>query len=177
MVKKYFEWIRDGYYKSGGVLYAPQEAIYPISKDGEVLNCENLVFTLKDGNYMPYHAANAGANLIDEQLKTTIEEFINNDYPIEFLPVKAQSEEFGEKQYYIMHFKIIFDVIDPLNTLYVPGTKSIIKLCLDNYKVKDLDIFNSQPAVNDVIVSDRLRKAIIKRKLDIGIEFSQLRCI
>ena len=178
MVNKYYDLIRNGYYKPGGVLYAPDNTIYPIARDGiNILNWKNLTFTLKDGIYLPYHAANAGANLVDNEMKATIEEFIPYIYPIEFLPVKAQSDEYGEKDYFIMHFKIIFDVIDPTNTLYVEETKSILKMCLDLDKVKDLDIFNSRPEINDIIVSDRLRKAIKKRKLDFGIEFSQLRCV
>jgi hypothetical protein len=176
--KKYFNLIMDAKDKIGGTLYAPKETDTLLIKDAkEVIGWRNLVFTLKNGIYTPYHMANIGCNLLSDEFKDTIEEFIPNDYPVEFLPVKVQSEEYGEKQYYIMHFKIIFDVIDPKNTIYVPETKSIIKLCLDKEKVKDLDIFNSQPAINDIIVSDNLRKAIKKNKLDFGIEFSQLRCI
>lgn len=70
-----------------------------------------------------------------------------------------------------MHFKKIYDVIDKINTIYVKGTDSIIKLRLDYEKVKDLNIFNSQPYINDVIVSETLYKAIKKQKLDFGLEF------
>ncbi len=178
MINKYFELIRDGYYEPGGVIYASSDIIYPLARDGKpISNWQNLTFTLKDGNYLSYHAVNAGANLVDDELKTRIEEFIPVNYPLEFLPVKVLSEIYGEKQYFIMHFKIIFDVIEPINTVYVDGTKSIIKLCLDYNKVKNLDIFNSQPAINDIIVSDKIRKAIKKRKLDFGIEFSKLHCV
>jgi len=178
MVKKFFKLIMDANDEIGGTLYAPKGTDTLLIKDvKEVIGWRNLVFTLNDGIYTPYHMANIGCNLISDELKSTIQEFIPENYPIEFLPIKALSEQYGEKQYHIMHFKIIFDVIDPINTVYVDGTKSIIKLCLDYNKVKNLDIFNSQPSINDIIVSDRLRKAIKKRKLDFGIEFSKLRCI
>lgn len=75
-----------------------------------------------------------------------------------------------------MHFKKIFDVIDTKNTLYVEGTDSVIKLKLDYNKVKDLKVFNSQPAINDIIVSDEVRKSIRKKKLDLGLEFMPVYC-
>ena len=77
---------------------------------------------------------------------------------------------------YIMHFKKIFDVIDTENTIYVEGTDSVLKLKLDYNKVKDLKVFNSQPAINDIIVSDDIRKSIKKNKLDLGLDFMPVYC-
>ena len=73
-------------------------------------------------------------------------------------------------------FKKIFDVIDHDHTIYVEGTDSIIKLKLDHNKVKDLKVFNSQPAINDIIVSDEVRKSIRKNKLDMGLDFMPVYC-
>ena len=81
------------------------------------------------------------------------------------------SKEYGNKTYYIIHFKKIHDVIDKENTIYVKGTDSIIKLRVDYKKVKDLHIFNSQPNINDIIVSETLYKAIKKQKLNLGLDF------
>ena len=75
-----------------------------------------------------------------------------------------------------MHFKKIFDVIDTENTIYVEGTDSVIKLKLDYNKVKELKVFNSQPAINDIIVSDDIRKSIKKNKLDLGLDFMPVYC-
>ena len=73
-------------------------------------------------------------------------------------------------------FKKIFDVIDTENTIYVEGTDSVIKLKLDYNKVKELKVFNSQPAINDIIVSDDIRKSIKKNKLDLGLDFMPVYC-
>ena len=35
--------------------------------------------------------------------------YIDDETQVEFLPVKAHSEEYGEKQYYILHFLKIHD--------------------------------------------------------------------
>ena len=181
MADKYFKWISDGYYKPGGVLYAPKSITSQIAKDGEEVKYKDVIFTLKDGIYMPYHYGVGGANLVDDDLKCVIEKYINEDYPIEFLPVKAQSEEFGEKRYYILHFKAIFDVLDRDNCVYntfMPKEdSSIILSCLSSNKVSGLHIFNTRKYINDIIISDELRKSIKKNKLDIGIEFCRVKCI
>ena len=75
-----------------------------------------------------------------------------------------------------MHFTIIYDVIDKQKTVYVEGTDSIIKLRLDSNKVQGLKIFNSRPAVNDIIVSEDVYKAIKMKKLDLGLDFMQIYC-
>lgn len=118
-----------------------------------------------------------GANMVNQDLKELLQSFISNDDDVEFLPVKAISELYGNQIYYIMHFKKIFDVIDTKNTIYVKGTTdSILKLKLDYNKVKNLNIFNSQPVINDVVISNEVRKSIKKNKLDFGLEFMPIYC-
>lgn len=162
----------------GGVLYAPPEWPIPIAFDGEeVQNWQSLVVRLQDGPYRNFNMCISHANLVSEQLKDTLEKTIGPHPDLEFLPIQANSEEYGNRTYYIMHFKKIFDVIDKENTIYVPGTNSIIKLRLDYDKVKDLKIFNSQPYINDVILSDDVRKVIKRNHLDDGIEFMPVYCL
>ena len=182
MGNKYFKWIRDGYFKPGGVIYGPDKFDSRLLQDGkEIKGLENLSFTLKDGVYMPYHAANIGANLVNEDLKVLIQEFLPENYPLDFYPVEVHSHEYGGRIYYIMHFKIIFDILDRNNCIYntfIPKEdSSIIIPCLDATKVNGLHIFNSRKHINDIIISDKLKKAIKKNKLDIGIEFNQMKCI
>lgn len=176
---KYFKIILDGNDKVGGILYAPIGINSSYVSDSKEIpeNIENLIFTLKNGSYTSYMGSNIGANLVNEDLKKLIEEFITNDYPIKFIPVTVFSEQHGNKQYFILYFDIIFDVINTSKTIYVDGTSQIIKVCLDESKVNGSNIFNSQPVINDVIVSDSLRKKIKKQKMDLGIEFSQLNCV
>jgi hypothetical protein len=174
---KYYKFIVKGNDMVGGVLYSPADWPYPISRDAEpVDNWQSLVVELKDGVYRPFHACTGGANLVSQELRDLLMSFCGNDSCLEFLPIKAISEEFGNKIYYIMHFKKIFDVIDKQNTIYVEGTDSIIKLRLDSNKVNGLKIFNTQPAVNDIIVSEDVYKAIKREKLNLGLDFMQIYC-
>ena len=176
---KYFEIILDGYDKFGGVLYAPKEVKYGIVEDSEEVDKSvfNMTFTLKDGGYTHFLGSNIGAHFVSAELKQLIESYISDEYPLEFIPVQILSEIYGNKEYFIIHFTKIFDVIDPENTVYIPDTNSIIKVCLSQAKVKDLHIFNTRPYVNYVIISEKLRKDMRKLKMNVGIEFTQLRVV
>ena len=106
MIGKYYKFIVIGNDKIGGVLYAPSNWPYPIAKDGEeIKNWESLVVELKDGSYRPFHMCVGGANLVNKELKTLIESYTTPESEIEFLPIKAISKEYGNKTYYIIHFK------------------------------------------------------------------------
>lgn len=174
---KYYEIVVIGNAK-GGVLYAPPSWPRPIAHDGEeVHNWESLILTLQDGPYRNFNMCVGFANVVSEALKEVILEVVGENPDLEFLPIQVISKEYGNQTYYIMHFKKIFDVIDTLRTTYVPNTDSIIKLCVDYEKVKNLKIFNSRPYINDVIVSDELRRAIKRKHLDDGIEFYPVYCV
>ena len=174
---KFYEIIVRGNAR-GGVLYAPKSWPRPIAIDGEeVKNWQSLVVELKDGPYRNFNMCVGNANIVSEHLKQVIQDVVGPHPYLEFLPIQATSEEYGDRTYYIMHFKKIFDVIDKENTVYVPGTDSIIKLRVDYNKVKGLKIFNSQPYINDVILSDDVRKAIMRNHLDDGIEFMPVYCV
>ena len=80
----------------------------------------SLRLELKDGIYCPFHSCVGCANVIDENMKNLMEKYINDETQVEFLPVKAHSEEYGEKQYFILHFLKVHDVIDTEHTVYAP---------------------------------------------------------
>lgn len=174
-MQKFYEIISRGDDVIGGVLFSPLQWPYPIARDGEkVQNWENLELELRYGVYRDFHLCTGGANVVSERFMKAILPFVKDDSYLEFLPIKAKSTQFGDRQFYIMHFKKIFDVINMEKTIFVEGTDSIIKLVLDIDKVKDLSIFNSQPAVNDVIISNDIRKVLVKNRLILGIDFKPI---
>lgn len=59
----------------------------------------------------------------------------------------------------------------------VDGEECIIKLRVDYEKVKNLHVFNSQPLINDLIVSRKVYSEIKKRKLNFGISFGIVYCV
>ena len=174
--KFYYLLLKDN--KKIGVLYAPKgtdtrfgERVLP------VIGYENMTFQLKGGMYAPFMNSNVNPYFANEELKQLIEQNLPADYPLEFLPVKTMSEEYGENLYYIIQFTKIFDVIDEKHSKYVPGTDSIAVPCIDYNKAKDLDFFNSTARRGSFIVSDKIKKLMKKRKLDTGIEFWEWRSL
>lgn len=176
---KYYRIILDGDDKIGGTLYAPKEVKHGIVEDSREVEKSvfNMTFTLRDGDYTHFLGSNIGAHFVSTELKQLIESCVPIDYPLEFIPIQIVSDVYGNKVYYILHFKIIFDVLDIENTIYVPGTDSIIKACLSQTKVENLHIFNSRPIINDVVISEKIRKDMKKLKKNVGIEFTQLRVV
>lgn len=117
----YYKIIVNGY-SSTGVIYAPKEWPSPIAEDAQpVKNWQSLVLELKDGPYCHFHKVVGWANVVSKEFKDLLLSFVGeNDY-LEFFPVKIVSKQYGDKEYYIMHFTKIFDVIDKENTVYGPG--------------------------------------------------------
>jgi hypothetical protein len=68
--------------------------------------------------------------------------------------------------------KIIFDVIDTKNSVWI--VDSIAKPCIDYQKAKDLDFFNASNAINEIMVSDKMKKLMQEKNLDTGIEFKEV---
>jgi len=173
MKKKHFYRIVLKFIKGHGVLSAPRGTD---SRFGvEVLPVEyweNIEFTLKNGIYLPFMNSNTTANFANEELKDLILEIVPANYPLNFYPIKVKSEEYGDKTYYLIHFNIIFDVIDEKNSVWI--VNSIAKPFIDYEKAKDLDFFNSKARINGIMVSDKMRKLMKNRKLDTGIEFAKV---
>ena len=165
----------NSYEEKAGNADSPNWHVCPHVYDGEDVDlCKEFVYELKGGEYCPYLMGPWAVNLVDEDLKTLLEEYAEKEY-VEFLPVMIHSEQYGDRQYYIVHFTKIYDVIDKEHTVYGPGD-SIIKLCVDYNKVKNLHVFNSQPIISDINISAKVYKEIKKRKLDFGTSFGRIGC-
>ena len=158
--------------RSIGVLYAPENVDTQFGTEVEpVIGPCGMTFELRKGDYAPYMASNVSARFISFELKELFEEFLPDNYPLEFIPMKIKSERFGDKTYYIPHFKVVFDVIDVKHSKVIPETGVITVPCIDYEKAKDLDIFNNSAYFDSVVVSDRVKSEMKKRELDVGIQF------
>ena len=174
-----FKILLNSYDEVGGMVYGPENRDYPIATDGEEVNdWMTLSLYLKDGKYCSFHRCVGGGNLVDEELKTLFEKYIDSETDVEFLPVMVHSEEYGDKQYYILHFLKIHDVIDEEHSVYYDRNdkSTLIKPAFSIAKVKGHHLFNSRPYINDVNVSEQLYKEIKKNKLNLGISFQTIRC-
>lgn len=177
---KYYELLADGY-SATGVIYPPKGWPTPVAIDATpVNNWQNLVLELVNGPYSHFNMIVGGGNVISKELKDLFLSFLNHNDYLDFFPVRVISKEYGDKECYIMHFNKIFDVIDNDNTIFGPCGRTlsdIILLRVLYEKVRDLKIFNYRPHHNEIIVSDDIRKEIIRNRLNDGIEFQPIYCI
>ena len=172
-----FKILLNGYDEVGGMVYGNRPS--PIASDGEeIKDWQSLRFELRDGMYCHFHDCVGTVNIVDDELKTLFEKYIDSETDVEFLPVMVHSEEYGDKQYYILHFLKIHDVIDEEHSVYYDRNdkSTLIKPAFSIAKVKGHHLFNSRPSINDVNVSEQLYKEIKKNKLNLGISFQTIRC-
>ena len=177
---RFYELMYSDFDKEGGYVATPKGTVHGLINDAEPPrnDYKDIYYSLVHGVYRDFMGVTSGGNIVSEELKNVIEQFIPSDYPIEFLPITIHSDLYGDRVYYFLHFTKIFDVIN-LEDCDCGGREktmdNIIKTCLDAEKVEGLPIFNSRPYIGDVIISDDLKKAIKRRKLDKGASLLELR--
>lgn len=174
--KKRFYFLLPKDNKRNGVAYAPQGTDTQWGRDvDDVIGYESMVFELRRGCYTPYLCTNICAELICGELKDLVEQYLPDNYPLEFLPIKITSKDYGDKVYYLPHFKIIFDVI---NVEASKKEDDIITVpCIDYEKSKELDFFNSIAYSDGYVVSDKIKREMKKKNLDFGIEFWEWKAV
>ncbi|MDD7304478.1 MAG: hypothetical protein PUG76_08175 [Prevotellaceae bacterium] len=176
MTNNYYYFIPNGNVKEAGIITSPDRDKCPEILDAEEVKLNNdFIYELREGKYCPFDMGPHWVRLVDEELKELLEAYAEKEYT-EFIPVMVRSKEYGDRQYYILHFKKIYDVIDKENSTYDPPGW-IIKMCVDYAKVKNLHVFNSEPLINDLIVSTKVYKEIKKRKLNFGTSFGIHFCL
>lgn len=177
MIKKYYRI----YYKersATGLLYPIGNHDDIICADGKpVSNIDKLRFRLKDGDYGDYMSTVDSYIVISDALKSVIEEYIPSGI-LEFLPVKSFSKGYGNRTLYLLHFNIIYDVIDEERSKYDfnrDGSKSLLVVPSFNiHKVSGLDIFNYAicNCITGFAISERLKRRMESEGFARGIEFS-----
>ena len=175
MTNNYYSFIMNAYEKGAGDIGVQDSDSCPKVADGENVEiCPEFSYELEDGEFCHYHLAPFCVNLVDEVLKNLLEEYAEKEF-VEFIPVLVKSKEYGDRQYYIVHFKKTYDVIDFANS-YCDPPGCVIRMCVDYNKVKNLHVFNSAQSLN-IIVSTKVYKEIKKRKLNFGLSFGIIRCL
>lgn len=165
----------NAYEKGAGDIGVQDSDSCPKVVDGENVEISpEFSYELEEGEFCHYHLAPFCVNLVDEVLKNLLEEYAEGQF-IEFVPVPVKSKEYGDRQYFIVHFKKTYDVIDFANS-YCDPPGYVIRMCVDYEKVKNLHVFNYEQGYN-IIVSTKVYKEIKKRKLNFGLSFGIIRCL
>lgn len=138
----YFLLLKDN--KKIGVLYAPKGT--DTGFGGEITpvkGLELMTFELRSGGSGPMMTSNVYADFVNKDLKDFLEVYIPIDKSLELLPTKIRSDEYGNSEYYLIHFTKIYDVIDIEHSKVIKETGSITVPCLDYKKVENLDLLTT----------------------------------
>lgn len=171
----FYEFYPKNSRRIGVLQFYGNEDLFPLSGNA-VKDWDIPTINLEDGEYAHYFFGPGGNPVVSEELKELLEQYVEDFSIINFLPVNIVSNEYGDKIYYIVHFNRNMDVINEASTVYVSSTGSIIKVSLDYNKVKNQDIINTSRLKNDLIISSRIKKEMVKKKLNSGIEFLPIYC-
>lgn len=184
MVIKYYRIIPNGYCKKGGILSASIEYKDLNGRwayDGEpLIELEGVTFHLKAGIYPDYLESDIAGKFVSKELMETLKSYLKPEQNVSFVPFEIKSEEYGNRVYYLVHFDTIHDVIDWANSKFIGIGKTINDItvpALDYEKIKGLDVFNWSKYDDSIVVSERVKKEIKKKKLDLAIELSPLWCV
>lgn len=161
-----------------GVFHTPEGWNTIIENVGEPIeNLNSLVLELKCGGYVDYMLSMGFVMAVSKRMKDLFERYGVDSSLMEFCPVMTVSEEYGNSTYYLLHFKRTFDCIDHHLTEYIgPEDEFPLRLVLDYNKVKGVSIFNTGTGFSFVIISDELRKAINREKMNVGIVMKPVEC-
>lgn len=168
-MKKYYRIIRKAD-RRFGLIYAdlPNGEYGRVALDGQpVENLDKYSFELKDGDFPSISRCTDGSQIIDEDIKEIFDRYAEKEF-LELLPVTVKSEEYGDRTCYIVHFTKIYDVIDYERSKYAGENITVAALVFE--KVKNLHVFNTQPIINDLYISEEVMQEIKKKKLNKGFQ-------
>ena len=186
----YYQMMMRTYSKKVGMLYHPDDPKWnEIDISGEPMaDIDGLVYELKDGPYADYMRGLGYASVVSERMKELLEKYGALEDGVEFYPVKNVSKEYGDRVAYILHFSKVQDgayrtlaeYIEIPPTPYdapMDFTPYWMRRALDYRRVGGRSIITTERhAMPQVIVSDELRKAINRAKMQDGIVFHPYEC-
>lgn len=162
-MKKYFEvsFYQDFIY---GVGVPENEGSFDVPHDGFITNWKPIVLKLEEGSFSDYQANSAARRLCSSKLKAIIDHYKSPQDEIQWLPMVVKDEHGEEREYFILHFPVIYDVIDRENSTYF-GEDQLIKPVFSLRKIGRHKVFNYD-SYNffSFFISEDIRKDIEKEK-------------
>lgn len=164
-------------YSKCGVIYPMGKDINNTIEDGyPIVGFENIQFELRDGIYCDFmHCVGIG-KFVSEAMKELLSKYISEEDEVVFIPVTVHSKDSGDREYFFMHYNKIKDSIDYENSTMNPETNEVIKIAIDYNKVKGKEIFVIPSPLNNLVVTNKVMREIIKSKLKFGISFFPIYC-
>jgi hypothetical protein len=115
--------------------------------------------------------------IMSKRLKSIIEDNLTGNEGVDWISCTIKSNE-EAREYYILRFNKILDVLDMQKTLFIEETGFVVRPVFAITKIKDYSIFY-KPEIHDLwkiasglYVSEKMKKAIQKEKIT-GLVFSK----
>lgn len=124
-----------------GVGFPEEEEDFDISHNGTITDWKPIVLKLKDGPFSDYQANSEACRLCSIKLKTIIDQHKSPQDEIQWLPMIVKDEHGEERDYFILHFPVIYNVIDKENSTFF-GDNQLIKPVFSLRKIGGHKIFN-----------------------------------
>ena len=161
-----------------GMLFGPDNINVNEITDGVPFEKKEMEVELRKNYFPNFILSSSCIRIVSPEMKQLMEEYITDKSAVEFFPVKVVSKEYGDRIHYGLHFTKIYDVLNPDCSWYVYGGegRSITKPGIDKAKAEGLHLFNICTSTFGTIISDELRRAINRHKLNLGISFQELPC-
>lgn len=168
-MKKYYIITVNAYEKRCGFLEKYNtDPIRRTWNEGKINDWDPFTAKLVEGGHGDMYLWYGGDKVISKELKELFESFISDTDTVSFLPCNIKSEEYGDREYYVLHMNKSYDVADRKLSYLNRITGDVIMPVLNLDLVKGLDVFELSDS-GYIIVSPRVYRAMKKAKLKLGI--------
>jgi hypothetical protein len=157
----------------GGTACAPEEITFDLLPiEGIVDSWQEFTFQLEDGDYTDYLANDLGWRMCSKPLRDLIESRKATEDLLQWLPAIVSDGLGTAVRYYVLHFPVIYDVLDTERTLFAEGG-SVIRPILSKSKLGSHRVFAPMRSRVDLVITGNIKEEIILARLT-GMDFSKL---
>lgn len=161
------------YYKIGfpqnsiyglGVPENKEDEWFQVPCDGKITDWKPITLKLKDGLFSDYQGSNPVCRLCSAKLRSIIDNLKSPTDEIQWLPMFVKNEYGEEREYFILHFPVVYDVIDRNRSIIVEPDH-IVKPVFSLKKLGEHKVFNYYSSnFIGFIVSEDIKKEVEKEK-------------
>jgi hypothetical protein len=137
---------------------------FDVPDEGVITDWEPIILKLEEGSFSDYQANSAACRLCSIKLKSIIEQHKSSQDEIQWLPMIVKDENGEEREYFILHFPVMYDVIDKEKSTFFGGNR-LIKPVFSLKKIGEHKVFNYHSSnFFSFFISEDIKKAIEKTK-------------
>lgn len=162
-MKKFYEisFFQDCIY---GVGFSENEEDFDVPHEGFITHWQPIILHLKDGPFSDYQANSEACRLCSSKLKSIIDQYKSSVDEIQWLPMIVKDEHGEEREYFILHFPVAYDVLDKERSLFFKEDQ-LIKPVFSLKKIDEHEVLNYDPYnFFGFLASEDIKREIEKEK-------------